>query len=1211
MKSSVTQHGASSTDNLQHLHTSAATAARNSASSQASSQVTNAASTTKEAQPATLASITRDVREIAQLARRIMSGPVRSLSETMTSVTAVNAKGAGPIVVSDVCAIITVERDARFFKQTLESVLSQSVLPSQIVIACQTGENLTSLAAYRPARAQAHVGAQAGAQAPADAQAQASPQAQADSSIATATADYISVGPVQITVLPLEGAKSFGDAISQVLRAQVVDPSIARLWLLHDDSRAADSTTLFRMVNADAKQPGVQLWGAKQLDWKGETLHDVGSFTDRWNRRASLVVDGEEDQGQYDRRLNVYSVSLAGALVHLTAWNKVRGTRPWYGFDESVDLSRRMWRAGFQVGVVPQARIAHRRARFDGIRNLRGQALTHPRSSVWQQVIARDKIRISATPLLLAPFAWLGSIIVSLFLFLGLLFSKKPWQAVCELLAPWAALVRTPVGLYQRTQLRLAGQGGSHFTALRATSSQLHDWHTRQRIFRDAQSRPARNPLEAMHLKTLARRRLRWEFALAIVGIVATALVNRSSLAALFSGNSLSSVWWPATSASTAHILHVASTPWTYSLGMGAAAAPLPFAWDLLVISLLGGGHLAIGLTVFWLLAPAGAMLMMFALAGTVSRSNAVRFSAGLLWGALLLATGIVFTGDVAMLMVWLMLPAILYSLLRAIGFYAVDQPKKAHSSVQFAAIAGLCCAAAVLAQPQLLLVFLLLVLVFLVLARSHRLMVLLLPVPAVVMSAPTWLSALGLAELTGLSSQQLPLSSSFAQLFGSALLPYTRTQLFAHPPVALFTVMDGFAAGLGSTSSWSAFLKIVIALVAILSCIVLAMAVISLFVTRSLRLSRLSWMLMLLGSALAAFSATQTIGVTTDVLALQRAGSGSVSPFVQGSVLPGLSVLLLGLVLAAICVAGVRDHTFVGLLEVDTATGDEVDVSSRAGGSSVASRASVLPQHGLVPDLLKQMSLTQSELSARYASTVEDARRKQRPVRILHSLISTVLVVTALSLTLVSAVQAGMLNKVSTTGSLLPLVGVADLQEHPRQRVLALRVADESSVQYTVMSSAAGDVLDRNVNADVIAAHRSNAEQEKLNSLAANLLSENAPQALAQLEKLGFIGIFVVPSHSTDAGVVQAHAMLASHVAGSDQSNTVVNNQAGLYVRLLSSTTQSVDGAQSFNTVEVPVTGEARASRSPLRIVWLIAIAVLVVVWLLLALPKRRSVKE
>ena len=112
-------------------------------------------------------------------------------------------------------------------------------------------------------------------------------------------------------------------------------------------------------------------------------------------------------------------------------------------------------------------------------------------------------------------------------------------------------------------------------------------------------------------------------------------------------------------------------------------------------------------------------------------------------------------------------------------------------------------------------------------------------------------------------------------------------------------------------------------------------------------------------------------------------------------------------------------------------------------------------------------------------------------------------------------------------------------------------------------------------------------------------------------MEKLGFIGIFVVPSHSTDAGVVQAHAMLASHVAGSDQSNTVVNNQAGLYVRLLSSTTQSVDGAQSFNTVEVPVGGEARASRSPLRIVWLIAIAVLVVVWLLLALPKRRSVKE
>ncbi|RIY23957.1 glycosyltransferase family 2 protein, partial [Gardnerella vaginalis] len=111
-------------------------------------------------------------------------------------------------------------------------------------------------------------------------------------------------------------------------------------------------------------------------------LHNVGMYA--WKHRVhSLTVEGEPDQEQYDFRGDVYSVSLAGALVSLSAWQTMRGTQPWLTtFEESNDFCRRVILSGGRVVVVPKARIAHRRARFDGIRTRSGEERPVEKSSI-------------------------------------------------------------------------------------------------------------------------------------------------------------------------------------------------------------------------------------------------------------------------------------------------------------------------------------------------------------------------------------------------------------------------------------------------------------------------------------------------------------------------------------------------------------------------------------------------------------------------------------------------------------------------------------------------------------------------------------------------------------------------------------------------------------------------------------------------------------
>lgn len=95
---------------------------------------------------------------------------------------------------------------------------------------------------------------------------------------------------------------------------------------------------------------------------------------------------------------------------------------------------------------------------------------------------------------------------------------------------------------------------------------------------------------------------------------------------------------------------------------------------------------------------------------------------------------------------------------------YRTEDLVNPHASVQAAAVAALCFIPVVAAQPQLLLPLMLTFLGFLLFVRSHKPALLLIPLPAAFVCAPTLVNAVRFAS-----------DGTWRQLFGSVMLPPPR----------------------------------------------------------------------------------------------------------------------------------------------------------------------------------------------------------------------------------------------------------------------------------------------------------------------------------------------------------------------------------------------------------------------------------------------------
>ncbi len=1029
-------------------------------------------------------------------------------------------------VSADAAAVITVEEDLRFLPDTLRAVLAQSVLPGTIVIVDCSGDTSRSMVT--------------------------------DFSVIPSPAGPISSVPeaktVTVQVVGAKGASSFGDAVAKGLSQARLPGQVRALWLLHDDSRPADDECLSRLLDTWRNNPTASLLGAKQLDWEGSSLHDVGLYAGH-HRLESLVVDGEEDQEQYDARQDVFAVSLAGALLPIETLHALGGVNRWFTtFAESADFCRRVCLNGGRVVVVPSARIAHRRARFEGIRT-RGGAPVDERGTIDTAMTVMDcaqRYRYTDTRLALWPLIWLWSLIGGIGRSLAQLFSKKPYEAWCELCMPWRALASLPGGIAARRLVsRQTNVPPMRLTALSVNRQQLRQWHDRRQALDDQRRTVLLGPLARAHLR--ARRIRRWSLALgmALASFLVVAIVYRQVFAAVFSGGSLYSDQLLPTSADLGQLADSATTLWVFGAGTGVPAPPAPWLLVWLAVSVVTAGHTTAALALIFFAAAPLAALSFWALAGVFTRSDAVRVVGGLLWVALGLAMGLFDAANLPMLTVMVFLPAAFAFAFRAVGLYHTEDQLHPHRSVQAAALASLCFIPVVAAEPQLLLPLIVTFLVFLIFVPRHRVMLLLMPVPAAFVVSPTLVNAVRYAR-----------DGAWRQLFGDVMVP--SRQVNGGPGAVNLADVTARAFGLDAGGGIWPFGSDPHAIAIVAVCALLAiLAVVALCLPFALRVARMMWVVSLTGAALAICCSRVAIAADLD---------GDVA----ASVLPGFTMMLLGF-MSCICVlAGGAVKRFVPLR---VAAGAAADTSAGTSGAAHASRRAVA---GTRP------------ASAARTSAVGTSAARTKAVHLGRALL-----VAALALCTVATGGVALIGpqrrSVAVSRSGLPMVAVDYLQQGDDHRILALRAASETDVEFTVMRTMRGDLVDSSPLQRVRLAFEGNDDADATIAAAgASLLSGADSQAIAQISRLGFGGIFVA---SSGGDAATAGEQLQSNVTASEGTQSVVANDSGTYYRL------TINSADSQN---IDTSWQRRTQSSQWRYAWLWCMGVIVTLYCLVALPRR-----
>jgi hypothetical protein len=106
------------------------------------------------------------------------------------------------------------------------------------------------------------------------------------------------------------------------------------------------------------------------VDWDDpRVLREVGRSVDAFGHPYSPLQEGERDQGQYDRVLEVLFVSSCAMLVSREAWQRTGAFDERYGgHHDDLDFCWRARVAGFRVLMTPLAQARHRDATVRGVR---------------------------------------------------------------------------------------------------------------------------------------------------------------------------------------------------------------------------------------------------------------------------------------------------------------------------------------------------------------------------------------------------------------------------------------------------------------------------------------------------------------------------------------------------------------------------------------------------------------------------------------------------------------------------------------------------------------------------------------------------------------------------------------------------------------------------------------------------------------------------
>lgn len=172
-------------------------------------------------------------------------------------------------------------------------------------------------------------------------------------------------------VLRLDGNLGFAAAVRAALDLRVAHEADYVL-VLHDDT-ALSPDAVARMVEAAVSLPGVErvgVVGPKVVDWSDpRILREVGRSADRLGHPYSPLQEGELDQGQFDRVLEVFSVSSCVMLASREAWQRTGAfDERYWSHGDDLDFCWRARIAGFRVLMTPLAQARHRGAATRGER---------------------------------------------------------------------------------------------------------------------------------------------------------------------------------------------------------------------------------------------------------------------------------------------------------------------------------------------------------------------------------------------------------------------------------------------------------------------------------------------------------------------------------------------------------------------------------------------------------------------------------------------------------------------------------------------------------------------------------------------------------------------------------------------------------------------------------------------------------------------------
>lgn len=555
----------------------------------------------------------------------------------------------------------------------------------------------------------------------------------------------------------VDAPAAFGAAAAAALAAAPrptggASPAEEWIWLLRDDA-APEPRALAELLLAVERAPAVAVAGCKQLDWdEPRRLVDVGLFASRWAERLTLIDDGEQDQGQYDDRSDMFAVNSAGMLVRRDVWDALRGFDPALpSTGDDVDFCWRARLAGHRVVVVPAGRMQH--------------VVDRPENAPTPFAEHRAEVytRLKHAALWSLPLHYVGAFVAGFWALIAALVNKEPSVGFARCAAALAVLggvVRLARG--RRSAARTRAVARRTVRGVRASREEIR---SHRRAFLeysdpdlvigdgsgsdDTHSEPTGDSDHDFASLAVAARG--WAGTGAVVVAVLALVSSVVALLPLLGAQAVTGGGLLPVSTDLGAIWQHATSWWT-QLGAGQPGHGDPFDLVLWALGVLGFGDPNRAVAWTLVLAPAISAVGGWAFAAALTSHRWPRVVAGLVWAAAPALQEATAQGRLGAVVAYVFLPWAALGVVRSVGAarvrgtIGIDRTPRPGSggvpSWTAAAAGGLALAVVTAGSPSLLGLAAVVVIVMTVALRSRARSLWFMLAPSVALFLPVWASA-------------------------------------------------------------------------------------------------------------------------------------------------------------------------------------------------------------------------------------------------------------------------------------------------------------------------------------------------------------------------------------------------------------------------------------------------------------------------------------